>query len=489
MGVSTTLSTYVIALRNSCCLYAIWFISCFILIALCTANYPFHLEWMEGHVLDTVQRVLDGKAIYVAPSLNFVPYLYTPFYYYVVAFSSLFLGLDFLAARLVSILSILGAVVILYRWVVYEGGERWHGLCAVGLFFATYPLSGRWFDLARIDSLFLFLSMAGLYVFYTKRGWAAQLGAAILLAAAFFTKQTALIIALPLFVIMLKNAPRHSLIIGFMFACLVISGMVILHLATDGWSTFYTYSLPSLHHFDKRYITRFWTGLMFEKQWVVAAFTLIGFLLAWRQSREKSLCTIAVCLGLIMASYLMRINAWSYINVFIPLHYAYALGAGLSLRYLMQFSARIQLIVLALLAVHFYSLTYMPLRYIPDAESRKQGEAFIEKLAAIDGDIFIPDLQFVERRAGKTSYAYGMAAFDLQNTDLKNHADIQATLKSEMSNALETHRFPAIVLGKVIHINPEAYGYYYAGDLHYPTEFLTGIVKPVSMRLYLLKSP
>ena len=43
-------------------------------------GYAYELEWMEGGLLTHAARISDGSGIYVAPSIDFIPYLYTPLY-------------------------------------------------------------------------------------------------------------------------------------------------------------------------------------------------------------------------------------------------------------------------------------------------------------------------------------------------------------------------------------------------------------------------
>jgi hypothetical protein len=50
----------------------------YIVIALMRDWYPFELEWLEGASVVHVQRVLDGRPLYVPPSLDFVPFIYPP---------------------------------------------------------------------------------------------------------------------------------------------------------------------------------------------------------------------------------------------------------------------------------------------------------------------------------------------------------------------------------------------------------------------------
>jgi len=43
-------------------------------------GYPYDLEWMEGGMLHHALRIKNGEGIYVPPSIDFIPYLYTPLY-------------------------------------------------------------------------------------------------------------------------------------------------------------------------------------------------------------------------------------------------------------------------------------------------------------------------------------------------------------------------------------------------------------------------
>ena len=67
--------------------------------------YPFELEWMEGGMLDHIERVRSGKPLYTPPSLEFGSYPYTPLFPWVGAIFAEVLGPGFVSARLVSILS------------------------------------------------------------------------------------------------------------------------------------------------------------------------------------------------------------------------------------------------------------------------------------------------------------------------------------------------------------------------------------------------
>ena len=43
-------------------------------------SYPYDLEWMEGGMLHHALRIQEGHSLYAPPSIDFIPYLYTPLY-------------------------------------------------------------------------------------------------------------------------------------------------------------------------------------------------------------------------------------------------------------------------------------------------------------------------------------------------------------------------------------------------------------------------
>ena len=96
-------------------------------------SYPFELEWMEGAMVDHVRRVVAGQTLYVAPSLEFTPFIYPPGYYYASAAVSSVVGTGFTALRLVSALSTVGVLLLVGQFVSRETGSRAVALIAAGL--------------------------------------------------------------------------------------------------------------------------------------------------------------------------------------------------------------------------------------------------------------------------------------------------------------------------------------------------------------------
>src|SRR5687768_14574560 len=171
------------------------------------ASFPLDLEWMEGGMLLHAQRLAEGKNIYVAPSLEFIPYLYTPLYPALLAALSKLMPLGYLLGRLVSIAAFVGALALVFhaglrqalegslrpwaqrlRWVAIEPVVA---MAAVGAVATSFAFTGSFYDLVRADSLLLLLEAAALTAALFGIGPRSAAAAGVLIALAFFTKQTA----------------------------------------------------------------------------------------------------------------------------------------------------------------------------------------------------------------------------------------------------------------------------------------------------------
>ena len=146
------------------------FIVCYLFVIAKRLWYPFELEWLEGYVLAGVLKITNHQNLYVPPNKEFIPLLYPPLYYLLIGGLAKSIGVSFWSARLVSVLSSFVSGTIMYQCVRRETKSDFSALCALGLFFASYQITGSWFDLARVDSLFMTLSLSGIYLlrYYTN---------------------------------------------------------------------------------------------------------------------------------------------------------------------------------------------------------------------------------------------------------------------------------------------------------------------------------
>ena len=117
-----------------------------------------------------MHRILAGQQLYPAPSVGYVPDGYPPLYFAVSAAAPGVLGPSYLPLRLVSLVSSLACFALLGRLVQRETGSTTAGIAAAGMLAATYFVTGTWFDVGRVDSLFLALSVGALYAARWMRG-------------------------------------------------------------------------------------------------------------------------------------------------------------------------------------------------------------------------------------------------------------------------------------------------------------------------------
>ena len=79
------------------------FILLFLYVALHRLHYPFELDRMESSMMTSIWRLAHDLPLYGKPSMEWVSFLYAPFYFYCSAFAARFMGLSYAAPRLVSI--------------------------------------------------------------------------------------------------------------------------------------------------------------------------------------------------------------------------------------------------------------------------------------------------------------------------------------------------------------------------------------------------
>lgn len=161
------------------------------------------------------------------------------------------LGPGLPALRAVSLLSTLVLLVALFELVRHGTRDRLCGWVAVGMFAGCFVLGGAWFDIARVDMLELCLVLLAALLLVRSERFDAL--ASTLLGLAFLTKQSALVIALPLLAArLLTQRGWRRIHAGLAFAAVFALSTVALDRASDGWYRFYAFELPASHPMSSR---------------------------------------------------------------------------------------------------------------------------------------------------------------------------------------------------------------------------------------------
>ena len=401
-------------------LLAFAFIPLYIYVACSRMGYPFDLEWLEGAAASNTARAMAGLPIYVKPTLDYVPEVYTPLYFYLSSIPMRIMGDGFLPLRLVSFIFSLWSMVLLYAIGRRETGQISLGLLAAGFFAATFGVSGAWFDLARVDSTFLFFLLLGFCLVRYGRSSASSIVAGLAAALAFFTKQTALGLFIPLLVWAAFVWRRRAVWFAGISLTLIGGGFLLLDALHEGWFRYCTVTLPAMDGIRQEMMLRFWWADLFLVLPVAVVAVVVYFMLslfgqAHRPSRDAWFFFLAGG-GMVGLSWLARIHKGGYLNVLMPAYAFLALMVPLGIHaaeHALKYRRPVvrhgaMATIYLLVVVQLASLAMAPengvlpaARWIPTAEDRAAGEAVVELIASFDGPVFTPFHCYLPVSAGK----------------------------------------------------------------------------------------
>lgn len=448
-------------------IYSLFFILEFIILGAIRSVYPFELEWIEGAYVDQIRWVLDGNFPYVFPSLEFIPTSKTPLFFYLSAIIMKLIGVGFFAPRLLSILATLGCFTLLYLSVHQMTNQRTAGLIAAGIFAATYRFTGAWMDLAKTDSLFLFLTLAAFLVgARNKRPWGLVISG-VLFVLAFFTKQLALPIILFTGIISLVTTFGRSWPQWLSMGVIGTAVFLGLESISSGWFSFYTIDTSLQHarvgdiwHFLKQLIASMWPALLITG--LFCAQVVIDTKKDVRNWNPTTWQYIGFAAALIATSWGIHLKTWTYDNGYMPAALGLALLAGLGYGRVNQTSGlKLQItnpprlvisLTLALLAVQYTLLLYNPLAQLPSKNNYNQANQFVEYVRNLRGEVWVFNHGFFNYLAGKNTYFHSSPFGDVAASAI-NKSDTDTVWRKEATltvfrNALTEQFFDWVIIDK-----------------------------------------
>jgi hypothetical protein len=454
-------------LRAILLLLSAGFVIAYIVVACLRMGYPYELEWIEGGIVDHIRWILSGRGIYVEPSLEFVPNYYTPLYLYLGAGLCKVMGVGFLPLRLISFVSSLGCFWMIGRLVRRETGSWTWAIVSAGLFAASYRMTGAWMDIARIDSLFLFLALAAAYLVNVRRDTTGLIVAGLLMALSFLTKQSALVIAGPLMLFtLLANQGWSRVAFAGTFVGLVAGTTLLFDAFTDGLYSRYILGLPNQHRYIQAVWVTFWTQDIGRNLAVAATMAFLAVSLGGRRHGGRDRLFYAMLLaGMMGTAWLSRLHEGGYDNVLMPAAAVLAIGFGLGagrLQSALQGASVADVVHAcngpdlrkALLGAmylagiwQFVLLAYLPDRQVPRKADRRAGDAMIDTLTKLDGDVLMLEHGFLHTLAGRDTFHAQAGALwaVVQGTDKKMTDD----LLDGFRRAIRDRRYDVLVLDEL----------------------------------------
>lgn len=410
-------------LRNLIVAACLIFMMAFFYISFKRIAYPFELEWIEGGILEHVQRVVGGQKIFVEPSVRFISFIYPPLYYWVSALVAKITGISFFPLRLVSLLSTIGIAIFIYKFIYEETKNYFYSILGVGFFFAVFRISGAWYDTARVDMLFHLFVTAFLYYLKNYKNLAILVG---LFFLAYITKQV-ILFTLPGILIYLAFE-KLSLAVKFLgiSAVAILIFTLIYNSHTDGWYVYSTITNIAKHAIYSHMILGFWTeDLFMEVPFLVLAPLLLLYFQFKKQIHLKKadlIFYIFVLGNLVGLSWIGRIHQGGYNNVLITGYIALCLVFSVFLFYMLNFlkDKKLRYAVYLLILLQFWMLRYDPRAQIPTQKDLEAGQFIIEEIKKYDGDVWVPYHPYLAVMAEKPQYLHIITIMELTGAITEN---------------------------------------------------------------------
>ncbi len=300
---------------------------------------------------------------------------------------------------------------------------------AVGLFAASYRVVGYWFDVARVDMLFLALLLLAVYAATARvnHDLVAGATAGLVLALAFTAKQQALLtIPFLALYLVLEQRWRKAMVMTAATGTAVLGFVGAATLASDGWFWFYTVRVPAAAPASARLawdLTRQAVGASVLPVMVLIAIGAAAGLWDDRTRAQRwRLATLALLvLALMVASYLSMAKQWGYVNGLLPAAAGLAL-AGAEAAWIVDRArydqpwAKFVLPALAtgLLLLQFAWLRYDPAAQIPSQRDIQTGDATLVALRGAPGPVFAPTAPYLLHMAGRPTHFHLSALSDVE---------------------------------------------------------------------------
>lgn len=473
-----------------------------VVVMLARLRYPFELEWMEGGSVEHVHRLLQGRPLYVAPSIDFVNYTYPPLFWWTAALVARVIGVGFVSLRLVSLSASLGTLVLIYAHVRRETGEVGMSVLAAGLYAASFRAAGAWFDVGRVDALFVLLVLGAFSVLVGSRRQRGALAAGLLLGLGILTKQTALFAALPLLAGVAMVDRRR--ILAFFGAVVVVAGgtSVALDLTTHHWYRYFTFELLAHHGVERGQELGFLThdlGLhLLPALLVVVAWFLAAGRERWparrRTGRDRRrafgdgdspavrsgtagtravVLHLGLVLGLLTGSWVSRLHSGGYDNVLMPAFAGVALTFGVAGARLGALAAArrrgrsrfltepvVSVLLSGAAIVQVALLAYDPRAQVPTSADLRAGRALVAEVRSIRGSVLVATHPWYDVLASKRAFADAEAVSDVVRAHDRRHGP---ALLAAFDRAFAERRFAAVILDNPGDFEgfPSAFGKYY----------------------------
>lgn len=422
------------------------FVGAVLVIAAARLGYRYELEWMEGGTLQTVQRLVAGLPIYVAPSLDFVPFIYTPLYFFLAAGLTRLMGDGFVPLRLISLLATIGSMSLIFLLIKKRTQSLFWGFMGAAFFAACFEIGGGWFDLARVDSLYLFFLLLAVHLLDIRPDKLGNALAGLAFLLAFLTKQSALVVLVP---IVLWTVISGKGMLRWLMPAVTLGGIslsvLVLNFSSGGWFNFYVFQLPSSHEIAIPLIVEFWRfDLLAPLPFALVALFLLLLPTEAFADRKDRLWLFTLAVAFVGSSFFSRLHAGGWNNVLLPAYAMLAIILATTLgRFFRTATPSFKLLIYGICFLQFSLLIFDPGDHLPGSADSLAGDELVAKLEKAEAEIWMPHHGWLVAAAGGDPSAHSMAMQDVLRGGNQEIAD---TLDKEIRAAISTGYWDLIIL-------------------------------------------
>ncbi|HJS19749.1 MAG TPA: glycosyltransferase family 39 protein, partial [Anaerolineales bacterium] len=437
--------------------------------------YPYELDWVEGGMLTSVIEILNGRSLYAEPTISYVPFVYAPVYFYVSALIANIAGPSLLALRLVSVIATLISLIMIVLIVVGETKSWFWGIISAGLLAGLYPASGYWFDLARVDSLFLMFFL--FFLWALRRGdslhW--QILAGVFASLALLTKQAGLTMCLPIIGVYVLLDWKHRLALP-LTTLLVYGGVSLAFtLFSDGWYIYYCFTLLLSEPINEAMpaVSDFVKVFFVPNILIATVLTTIVFLFwFFRNSKARLFFWMVVFISTILTSYAGKAKVGGVSNALIPTFAIFSIFLGMAIpeiRYALRslskrYSGLLEIGLCLLVLFQMIQVIYKPWRHAPTPENYRDGDKALQIVKKFDGNVYAPN-SAISLMAGKRTFAHPSAVWEIVHS--RGESKGKDLMKNEIQKAMDTQLFEAMVIFPYVDFFHDLQTYYSQDDSRY----------------------
>lgn len=434
-------------------LFCVAFIAVVFVVSISSIFFPYELEWVESACLNMVERIYNGASLYTKPSLNYAPLIYTPLYFYIGGYiAKLFdLARSLPLLRLTSFIFFILTIISMMVFIIKETDNWKAALIGIGVYSACFELSGAWYHIARVDSMFVFFWFIGILVlFKSVTHWHLMLSVMFLFFS-YLTKQTA-ILYLPFLVLYIAIFKRRFCVhfIG-MIGILIGGTTLILNNYTHGWYVFYIFKFQVQRGFKITNVLNYLDRFLLSMMIFAVMFVLLLFIIIYHRKKIKLHRYLVFYPYIGFVSFVITATAITqpggYDNNMMPTYLWIALLLSIFFNFFQKaklYSAKIMYnFILCLL---FITVIYNPLKYIPRQDDYIAGKHIEDTISKIPGEVWIPHTTSYYFLTQKTIYAHQATLWDIQQSDMTQYKTL---LDEQINQAIKQKKFNAVILEKM----------------------------------------